>query len=300
MNHKPSYLKLNIQDLKNRANEAKKLLASCNICPWNCYVDRLSGELGHCRSLETARVSSYNAHFGEEPELVGRYGSGTIFFSHCNLDCIFCQNWEISHGGEGGEVSPQTLADIMLALQDRGCHNINLVTPTPHVAAILEAVPRAVEQGLKIPFVYNSGGYDSIKTLQLLRGIIDIYMPDFKFWDEETSHYCSGTRDYPVRAREAIREMQKQVGDLKTDKDGIAYRGLLVRHLVLPNNMSGTEEVIHFLSEEISPHCKVNIMGQYYPAYEAHKHPHLNRPLSQKEYQEAKKTAARTGLRLVN
>jgi putative pyruvate formate lyase activating enzyme len=300
MNYKPSYLKLSIQELKKRAIEAKKLLSSCTICPWNCYVNRLKGELGHCRSKEKAKVSSYNAHFGEEPDLVGRYGSGTIFFSHCNLDCVFCQNWEISHGGEGSEISPKNLADLMLALQGKGCHNINLVTPTPHAAAILEAVPHAVEQGLQIPFVYNSGGYDSIKTLQLLEGVIDIYMPDFKFWDAETSHYCSGTRDYPKQAREALKEMQRQVGDLKTDKDGIAYRGLLVRHLVLPNNMSGTKEIIRFLSEEISPRCKVNIMGQYYPAYEAHKHPHLDRPLSHEEFREAKKTAALSGLRLVD
>ena len=299
ININPSYLKMSIQDLKDRAADAKKLQSSCTICPWNCYVNRLQGELGHCRSLGNARVSGYNAHFGEESELVGKQGSGTIFFSHCNLDCVFCQNWEISHGGEGRAVSPQALANFMLALQDKGCHNINLVTPTPHVAAILEAVPLAVEQGLRIPFVYNSGGYDSIKTLQLLKGIIDIYMPDFKFWDAETSQYCSGTRDYPIRAREALKEMQKQVGDLK-NKDGIAYQGLLVRHLVLPNNMSGTKEVIRFLAEEISPHCKVNIMGQYYPAYEAHKHPHLDRPISDKEYREAKKTAARAGLRLVD
>jgi putative pyruvate formate lyase activating enzyme len=299
MDYTPSYLKLSLQELQERAAEAKKRLASCYICPWECHVNRLQGELGHCRSPANSVLSSYHAHFGEEPQLVGHFGSGTIFFTHCNLDCFFCQNWEISHEGEGREVGPETLAGLMLTLQEKKCHNINLVTPTPHVAAILEALPLAVEQGLKIPFVYNSGGYESLKTLKLLKGIIDIYMPDFKYWEPETARRCSGPPDYPERTREALKEMQKQVGDLKTDSRRIAYRGLLVRHLVLPGNLAGTREVVRFLAEEISPRCSVNIMDQYYPAYKAHLYPPLDRPLKSEEYREAKKIAARAGLQLV-
>jgi putative pyruvate formate lyase activating enzyme len=188
---------------------------------------------------------------------------------------------------------------MMLELQEKRCHNINLVTPTPHVAAILEALPLAVEQGLKIPLVYNSGGYESLKTLKLLEGIIDIYMPDFKYWESDIARRCSGPPDYPEHTRKALKEMHKQVGDLKTDSRGIAYRGLLVRHLVLPGNLAGTAEVVRFLAEEISPHCTVNIMGQYYPAYKAHLYPPLDRPLRSAEHHEAKKIAASAGLQLV-
>lgn len=299
MEYTPSYLNLSFQELKERAVEAKKRLASCCICPWECRINRLQGQLGHCRSPAEATVSSYNAHFGEEPPLVGSFGSGTIFFTHCNLDCFFCQNWEISQEGRGSEVKAKTLAEMMLKLQKKKCHNINLVTPTPHVAAILEALLLAVELGLKIPLVYNSSGYESLETLKLLEGIIDIYMPDFKYGDAQTACRCSGPPDYPERTKEALKEMYKQVGDLKTDSRGVAYRGLLVRHLVLPGNLAGTAEVVRFLAEEISPHCAVNIMGQYYPAYRAHLYPPLDRPLKGSEYREAKKIAADAGLRLI-
>ena len=295
----PSYLKLSISELQKRASEAKKRLALCILCPWKCQVDRLQGDLGRCRVPANPVVSSYSAQFGEEPQLVGYFGSGTIFFTHCNLECFFCQNWEISHGGEGREIGTDTLAALMINLQERKCHNINLVTPTPHVAAILEALPLAVEKGLHIPLVYNSGGYESPETLKLLEGIVDIYMPDFKYWDPETAHRCSGPEDYPERAREALREMQRQVGDLKTDDKKIAYRGLLVRHLVLPDNLAGTEEVVHFLAREVSPRCSINIMGQYHPAYKAHLHPPLDRILKRAELREAKKIAARAGLQPV-
>lgn len=298
MSREPSYLRLSMEELHHRADKAKGRLASCDLCPWNCHVNRLLGEPGHCRAPARAMISSYNAHFGEEPELVGFYGSGTIFFTHCNLDCIFCQNWEISHQGEGKEVSTENLVDLMLDLQKKKCHNINLVTPTPHVSAFLEALPIAVEKGLKIPFVYNSSGYESLETLKLLENIIDIYMPDFKYWDAQTARHCSGVHDYPQQARRALKEIQRQVGDLKTDNNGLAYRGLLVRHLVLPKKMAGTEKIVNFLAEEISPHCRINIMGQYYPAYQACRHPPLDRSLTVGEYREAKQAAVRAGLQL--
>ena len=299
MPYTPSYLRLSVTELQHRADEARKHLVSCDLCPWQCRVNRLQGEKGRCQVTDAPVISSYNAHFGEEPPLVGTGGSGTIFFTYCNLHCIFCQNWEISQAGPGREISIEALAEIMLALQKNGCHNINLVTPTPHVAAILAALPLAVEKGLRIPLVYNSGGYETLKTLELLRGIIDIYMPDFKFWDAGTAKLYCGPSDYPRRAREALLEMQRQVGDLKTDRRGIAYRGLLVRHLVLPAGLAGTEETVRFLAEKVSPRCAVNIMGQYYPAYRADNYPPLDRRLLPTEYRQAKKNAASAGLRLV-
>ena len=285
--------------LAERAAEARRRLANCTLCPWECHVDRTQGEKGHCRAPARAVASGFNAHFGEEPPLVGYAGSGTIFFSHCNLDCVFCQNWEISHQGEGKEISSSELARIMLTLQQRGCHNINLVTPSPHVAPILQALLPAQEQGLKVPLVYNCGGYESVATLRLLEGIVDIYMPDFKYGEAAPARSCSGPPDYPTRARHALQEMQRQVGDLQMDAQGIAQRGLLVRHLVLPGGLAGTKEVVRFLAEEISPHCVVNIMGQYYPAYRAAQNPPLDRHVTSREIREARDTALAAGLRLV-
>ena len=298
MSYTPSYRQLSPAELQRRAEEARKRLASCDLCPWQCKVNRLQGEEGHCRAPAAPLISSYNAHFGEEPQLVGTGGSGTIFFTHCNLHCVFCQNWEISQAGTGREIAIEKLAEIMLSLQERNCHNINLVTPTPHVAAILAALPLAVKEGLRIPLVYNSGGYEALKTLYLLQGIVDLYMPDFKLGAETAKRYC-GPPDYPRRARDALQEMQKQVGDLKTDHRGIAYRGLLVRHLVLPADLAGTKEVVHFLAGKISPRCAVNIMAQYYPAYQAEHHPPLDRRLLPSEYRQAKKIAVLAGLRLI-
>ncbi|NMB35596.1 MAG: radical SAM protein [Firmicutes bacterium] len=299
MPYTPSYRRLSATELRGRSDEAQKHLASCDLCPRQCRVNRLQGEKGRCRVTATPVISSYNAHFGEERPLVGTGGSGTIFFTHCNLHCIFCQNWEISQAGAGREISIEALAEIMLDLQKNGCHNINLVTPTPHVAAILAALPLAVEKGLQLPLVYNCGGYETIETLKLLRGIVDIYMPDFKFWDAERAKLYCGPPDYPRRAREALLEMQRQVGDLKTDPRGIAYRGLLVRHLVLPADLAGTGEIVRFLAEKISPRCAVNIMAQYYPAYQADNHPPLDRRLLPSEYRQAKKSATLAGLRLI-
>ncbi len=295
----PAYLNLSDKELKNRARQAREILASCTLCPWECQVNRLEGETGHCRAPAEAVISSYNAHFGEEPELVGFYGSGTIFFTHCNLDCIFCQNWEISQEGSGRPVNVDQLARVMLSLQANNCHNINLVTPTPHIAAILEALTLAVDGGLALPLVYNCGGYESIETLKLLEGIIDIYMPDFKYWDPEAAQKHSGPPDYPEKARAALKEMQNQVGDLDTDHNGIAKSGVIVRHLVLPDNLAGSDQVVDFLTREISPRCAVNIMRQYFPAYKAREYPPLDRPLKSVEYFVARKKAADAGLRIL-
>ena len=241
-------------------------------------------------------VASYGAHFGEESPLVGRYGSGTIFFSYCNLSCIYCQNYTISQLGEGSPVSSQKLAEMMLSLQRRGCHNINLVSPSHVVAHILEALEIAAGRGLKLPLVYNTGGYDSVATLKLLDGIIDIYMPDMKYSDEKTAEQLSGIRDYPGVNRAAVREMHRQVGDLEIDDSGLARRGLLVRHLVLPHGLAGTQGVVSFLAREVSPDTYTNIMAQYHPCYQAFSLPQLARPLSEAEFAEAVSLARRQGL----
>jgi putative pyruvate formate lyase activating enzyme len=293
----PAYLKTYHNGLlAERVEAALALLESCHICPRNCGVNRLEGETGYCNTGRKAKVASYNAHFGEEAPLVGRHGSGTIFLSSCNLLCIFCQNYEISHQGEGVEVEPEQMAGMMLTLAERKCHNINFVTPTHVVPQILEALLPAVEQGLRVPLVYNSSGYDRKETLQLLDGIFDIYMPDFKFWDgDHAKHFCNAP-DYPEAARTAIQEMHRQVGDLVTDSDGIAQRGLLVRHLVMPNDAAGTKEISAFLAGEISPETYVNIMDQYRPCGTAHQDPLINRRLTSQEYRESVRTAKDQGL----
>jgi putative pyruvate formate lyase activating enzyme len=241
-------------------------------------------------------VSNCSPHFGEEDPLVGTGGSGTIFFSHCNLLCLFCQNYEISHLGEGQEVSLDQLARMMLHLQELGCHNINFVSPSHVVAQILAALPVAIEGGLRVPLVYNTGGYDSLETLHLLDGVFDIYMPDLKFMDGEISYQQCRAKDYPVRAREAIKEMHRQVGDLVVGPDSIAERGLLVRHLVLPGGLAGTRAAMRFLAREVSPDTYVNIMDQYRPCGEAAGQPPLNRRISRKEYEEALNLAVEEGI----
>lgn len=241
-------------------------------------------------------VSSYGPHFGEESPLVGRYGSGTIFFSYCNLGCLYCQNYTISQLGEGSPVSSQELAEMMLSLQRRGCHNINLVSPSHVAAYILEALEIAAGRGLKLPLVYNTGGYDSMATLRLLDGIIDIYMPDMKYSDEKTAEQLSGIRDYPRVNRAAVKEMHRQVGDLEIDGSGLARRGLLVRHLVLPHGLAGTQEVVSFLAREVSTDTYLNVMAQYHPCYQAASLPQLARPLDAAEFTEAISLARRQGL----
>lgn len=293
----PAYLELwHKGKLADRVEAAKVLLESCRVCPRSCGINRLAGETGKCRTGAQAMVSSFGPHFGEEAPLVGKYGSGTIFFTNCNLRCLFCQNYSISQLGEGVEVTKEEIARMMLSLQSRGCHNINLVSPTHVVPQILEALEIALKSGLCLPIVYNSGGYDSVETLKLLDGIIDIYMPDMKYSDDNIAEELSGIKDYPLMNKAAIKEMHRQVGDLQIDNEGIATRGLLVRHLVLPHGLAGTKEIVEFLAREISPNTYTNIMAQYHPCYKASQVPQLARSLSHQEFMEAVEMAYKTGL----
>ncbi|MBM3333601.1 radical SAM protein [Candidatus Sumerlaeota bacterium] len=283
-------------ELKRRIEQAREQLRHCQLCPRNCAVDRLGGEQGFCQTGARAMVSSASPHFGEEDPLVGRCGSGTIFFTSCNLKCVFCQNFDISHLGEGREVEPDELASMMLALQRMGCHNINFVTPTHVVPQILEALEVAIENGLRVPLVFNTGGYDSVETLRLLDGVVDIYMPDLKFMDRDAAGRYVNAEDYPDAAKEAMREMRRQVGDLVLDDDGIALRGLLVRHLVMPNGLAGADEAMRFLANEISRDTYVNVMAQYRPCGFAHKYIGINRPINSGEYRAAVDAAIAAGL----
>jgi putative pyruvate formate lyase activating enzyme len=279
-----------------RTEKAFALLERCTLCPRACRVERLRGERGTCRAGHFPEVSSYSPHFGEESPLVGLHGSGTIFLTHCNLRCSFCQNFSISHLGEGREVSFERLARMMLELQDLGCHNINFVTPTHYVPQILEALQVAIGLGLWIPLVYNSSGYDSVETLKLLDGIFDIYMPDFKFAGPDPAREYCRAPDYPEAARSAIKEMHRQVRDLEVDEDGIARRGLLVRHLVLPEGLAGTDEVVRFLADEISPKTYLNIMDQYHPCGNIQPRSPLGRRPTGEEYRKALDSARAAGL----
>ncbi|MGA2331237.1 MAG: radical SAM protein [Syntrophales bacterium] len=293
----PSYLKLYREGkLQDRIDRAAELMKDCSLCPRECHVDRLSGELGFCRTGEKARVASLHAHFGEESPLVGTGGSGTVFFRSCNLLCYFCQNYDISHDAGGGEVEPKDLADMMLSLQKRGCHNINFVTPSHVVPQILQGLFIAVERGLKVPLVYNTGGYDKVETLKILEDVFDIYMPDFKFWEARWSEKFCKAPDYRKIAAAAIKEMHRQVGDLLIDASGIAEKGLLVRHLVMPNDVSNTKEVMTFLADKISEDTYVNVMDQYHPCGKATLDPAINRRLTRKEYVEAVRQARKAGL----
>ncbi len=292
-----SYLKIPNKELKEKICKSLEIIKNCTLCPRTCKVDRTTDEEGFCRTGDTPFVSSWNPHFGEEKPLVGQHGSGTIFFTRCNLGCLFCQNWTISHIGEGNIISFDVLADIMLTLQHSGCHNINLVTPTHQVPMILQSLAIAIEKGLEVPLVYNCGGYESLDTLKILEGVVDIYMPDFKYADPRGAMKYSQARDYPSVTKAAIKEMHRQVGDLITDSRGIALQGLLIRHLVLPEGQAGTEEIVKFLVEEISPDTYINIMAQYYPCYQAVTRPPLDRRLTGEEYREAVKIAHEVGLR---
>lgn len=294
-----SYLKLTTRELGERVRRAVDMLEDCAVCAQECHVNRLKGELGICRGGRRAAVSSYGPHFGEEKPLVGTRGSGTIFFTHCNLSCVFCQNCEISQEGEGNEVSLSELAEMMLDLQKSGCHNINLVSPSHYVPQILEALLVASAMGLYIPIVYNTGGYDSLETLDLLDGVVDIYMPDIKFGDDEAGRRYAGAAGYFTAAKSAVKKMHEQVGDLVLDERGLAERGLLVRHLVLPEDLAGTAEVMRFLAEEISVDTFVNIMGQYYPSYKSSKYPELGRRITSPEYRAAVKAARLAGLKKI-
>ncbi len=293
----PGYARLLQSDaLARRVGEAVALLGCCRLCPHRCAVNRLADEKGYCLTGRLASVASCGPHFGEERPLVGRGGSGTIFFSSCNLLCTFCQNYDISHGNVGGGIMAVQLAEMMLDLAASGCHNINFVTPTHVVPQILEGVLSAARKGLRVPLVYNTGGYDSVETLRLLDGVMDIYMPDFKFWDNELAeHYCAAP-DYRERTCAAIREMHRQVGDLVVDERGIARRGLLVRHLVMPDNVSGTAQIMRFLAEEISPRTYVNVMAQYRPCGTVARDDPASRCPTRAEFAEAVAAARDAGL----
>ena len=269
-------------------------LRACDLCPRKCGVNRLAGETGTCKTGRNALVSSYSPHYGEESCLVGTHGSGTIFFTHCNLLCNFCQNYEISHEGKGIEVSETELADIMLSLQLKGCHNINLVSPSHVIPQIAAAVKIACENGLRIPLVYNSGGYDDMSALRLLEGIMDIYMPDLKFSDSEFAAECCGAADYFEVTKDALKEMFRQKGLLQMDNQGIAYRGLMIRHLVMPSGLAGTIKIMEFLASEISPDTYINVMDQYRPSGDIP--PKISRPISLYEYRQAVEIAASKGL----
>ncbi|MDI9438643.1 MAG: radical SAM protein [Bacillota bacterium] len=293
-----SYLQLSREELEDRVSRAREQLTSCRLCPRECRVNR-SNKQGFCRAGAEAVVSSFGPHLGEERVLVGHGGSGTIFFAHCNLRCVFCQNHELSFGGHGTPVTTEQLATMMLIIQDRyGCPNVNLVTPTHFVPHILEAVYLAADRGLRIPLVYNCGGYESVEVLRLLAGVVDIYMPDLKYSSPERAHRYSQAEDYFAKARLALQEMDRQVGGLEVSAAGVAQRGLLIRHLVLPGGLEDTKKVLEFVREELSPDCMVNLMDQYYPCYRAHEHPELCRRVSSTEFRAAWDFAQSLGLRL--
>jgi len=283
-------------ELARRAAVGWERLRDCDLCPRRCGVDRLAGERGFCRTGVRAVVASCGPHFGEEDPLVGRGGSGTIFFANCNLGCVFCQNYEISHLGEGREVAAGELAEMMLALQEQGCVNINLVTPSHVVPQILAALVEACRRGLNLPLVYNTSSYDSLATLKLLAGVVDIYLADFKYWSPCSAKRLLQAPDYPACARAAIKEMHRQVGDLEPGDRGVARRGLLLRHLLMPEGLADSAEIFNFLAREISLATYVNIMEQYRPCGQAFKFPPLDRPLDRREYLRAVDLARRAGL----
>lgn len=294
-----SYLKLaESGELVKRAEQGVELLVDCRLCPRRCGVDRTADERGLCGTGKYAEVASFGPHFGEEAPLVGQNGSGTIFFCGCNLKCVFCQNYDISHSAEGtcSPVDAKTLARMMIDLQRQGCHNINLVTPSHVVPQFLWALVHAIDDGLTVPIVYNSGGYDSLETLHLLDGVVDIYMPDFKFWDKETSIAYMQARDYPEVARAALIEMQAQVGDLVVDETGVAEHGLLVRHLLMPSGKEESRAIFQFLAQEISTDCYTNIMDQYHPCGKALECSELSGSISAVHYEEMVQAARASGL----
>ena len=296
---KPAYLKLEEAGrFAGRIEAARELYRHCPLCPRRCGVDRPGGSIGFCRSPGgNTVVYSRQPHFGEELPLVGRHGSGTIFLSHCNLRCVFCQNWPISHEGRGRQASHRQLATMMLDLQRLGCHNINLVTPTHIMPDILSALRIAMGDGLRLPLCYNTSGYDSLAAVELLDGIVDIYLPDLKFMDgEEAERYAGTARDYPETARAAIKEMQRQVGVLQTDEQGIARRGLMIRHLVMPNRVAGTREFVDWVARELPRDTYINIMAQYRVDYRAFEHPRIARAISADEFIEAIGWAEAAGL----
>jgi len=294
----PSYLELEEKGvLSQRVKQLYSIYENCHLCPRDCRVNRSKGEIGKCNATSKVKVSDAFPHFGEEPPLVGKRGSGTIFFSNCGLRCVFCQNYKISIEGEGVEISDERLADLMTKLQKVGCHNINLVTPTHYVPSIVNALRMAIKNGLHIPLVYNTSGYDKLETLQLLDGIIDIYLPDCKYMDPEyAAKYSSEAYSYPYYAQIALKEMHRQVGILQTNQKGIAVRGLMIRHLIMPNEIAGTKKFLEFVSENFPQNTYLNLMAQYRPEYKAFDFPEISRRLKRSEYQEAVRLAKKYGL----
>ncbi|MEN4041884.1 MAG: radical SAM protein [Anaerolineaceae bacterium] len=295
----PAYIKLEAENkFADRVQQAFALLESCEICPRRCGVNRLEGRIGLCQAPEKVVVHSFSPHFGEELPLVGRNGSGTIFFSNCNLRCVFCQNWPIAHEGRGTQITNQRLAELMLDLQRIGCHNINLVTPTHVMPHILEATRIAMQRGLNLPLCYNTSGYECAEIIKLLDGIVDIYLPDFKFWDgaEAERYNLAAAYDYPVRAKESILEMHRQVGDLVTDENGIALRGLMIRHLVMPNRVAGTQGFVQWVADNLPKNTYVNIMSQYRVEFKAFEYELIARAITSEEFIEAIGWAKEAGL----
>jgi putative pyruvate formate lyase activating enzyme len=292
----PGYLALHESgELRRRAEEVRKRLEACTLCPRVCRANRLTGEAGECGVGRYALVSSHGPHFGEERVLRGTRGSGTVFFAGCNLRCVYCQNFEISQFRWGSEMPPEELAEIFLDIQRMGCHNLNLVTPSHVVAQILEALLIAVEKGFRLPIVYNTSAYDSIQALRLLDGVVDIYMPDLKYSDSRVAEKYSGIKNYWEVARVAFKEMHHQVGDLVIES-GLAKRGLLIRHLVLPGDIAGFKKVLEFIASELSKDSWVNVMAQYYPTHKAHEYPELSRPIASAEYEEVVEYARKLGI----
>jgi putative pyruvate formate lyase activating enzyme len=293
----PSYVALHESGkLETRIAHLTALLESCTLCPRQCGVDRVQDQRGICGAGKDLEVSSAFAHFGEEAPLVGQHGSGTIFLTHCNLRCVFCQNYDISHLGEGETISSLGMATCMVALQKKGCHNINFVTPTHFVPQIVSALPAAIEMGLRVPLVYNCGGYESLAVIRLLEGIVNIYMPDAKFADPDVAQKYCNAPDYPEVVKAVLEEMHRQVGVLTVNREGIAERGVLIRHLVMPGGLAGTDALMQFIARELSPDSYVNIMAQYHPQHKAHHYPELNRRITMSEFRETLATARNAGL----
>ena len=295
---KPGYFKLSESgELKKRGKKLWDMMSSCSLCPRECGAERLKGERGFCQASSDLEVASFHPHFGEEDPLVGRGGSGTVFFTNCNLRCVFCINWEISQGGEGSLQTIDDLAEMMLHLQRIGCKNINVVTPTHYSAHIVLALDKAVQGGLRLPLVYNTCGWEKVEILKILDGIVDIYLPDYKYFDSKMAEKFSSDADtYSEMTREALLEMNRQVGVAKPASDGIMYRGLMIRHLVMPNDVSGTKKVVEWISNNLPKDTYVNIMSQYRPMYKAFDYPEISRRLTNEEYRNAVKWAKETGL----
>jgi putative pyruvate formate lyase activating enzyme len=292
----PAYVRLyRAGQLKERVDAGYEMLRECKLCARECGVNRLEGEEGFCRASSSVMISSVGPHFGEESPLVGKYGSGTIFLTNCNLGCVFCQNYDISQLRRGKEVELNELANAMVALQKMGCHNINFVTPTHYIPQILAALLIAAENGLRVPLVHNCGGYESVDALNLLEGVFDIYMPDIKYGDNHMGRKYSKAPNYFDAATAAVSEMHRQVGDLAVSSEGMAEKGLLIRHLVLPDGLAGTERVMKYIAK-LSKNSYVNIMDQYRPAHRASEHPELSRGISSKEFMDAIHLAEEAGL----